>query len=305
MIKQSIKTFSIALGLLAAATPAYAQKAKLDISKAEDALAVQQKFICSRTEGETTYGYFEGSMLSRVEGERDRVLFKLQGVNIRQCENLEHPERGPGFRSVSREVMLYLDPATNEVLRTWTNPWTKEELEVLHVANDPVNMRAPIYAYRADGSQLEFDGLFKNGRVLTSFNIPLFYKNPLGGEYQEYVGGTYHAMEMFNDYAYEDEVLDPDNMSLKRMSFSWTRISDWLPWMKMGNRVGVVYTTTVGARVNGLDDLPEPLLSEMKANYPTFLTPPPLGDSRPNETSWMSTKQLIDARRNAAAEEGK
>lgn len=284
----------MAIGMSAAAYPV---EGKLDLSIAEEALAVQQKFICSRTEGETTYGYFEGSMLSRVEGERDRVLFKLQGVNIRQCKNLTHPERGPGFRSVSREVMLYLDPDTGEVLRTWTNPWTGKELEVMHVANDPVNMRSPIYAYRADGSPIKFDGLFKNGRVLTSFNIPLFYRNPLGGEYQDYIGGTYHAMEMFNDYAYEDEVLDPDNMKLSRMTFSWTRISNWLPWMEMGDRQGVVYTTTVGARLDGLEDIPEPLLSEMKTNYPLFLTPPPLDDARQNETSWMSMKEVIDARR--------
>lgn len=286
--------------LLAGATafmPVSHAQDRLDLSVPEDALEVQRKFLCSRTEGDVTYGYFEGKMYSRVEGERDRILFNLVGVNVRQCKDLMDPERGKGFRSVSREVMLYLDPETNEVLRTWENPWTGEAVDVIHVANDPVNMRRPIHVYREDGSPIEFNGLFKNGRVITSFNIPLFYKNPLGGEYQDYVGGTYHAMEMFNNYAYEDEVLDRNNMKLSRYSYSWTRVADWLPWMKMGDRLGVMFTSVIGARVNTVDDIPEPLLSEMRANYPKFLTPPPLDDDRPNETTWVITKAAIDAAR--------
>lgn len=105
------------LGCAAAVMPgAQAQQDRLDISVPEDALEVQRKFLCSRTEGDVTYGYFEGKMYSRVEGERDRILFNLVGVNVRQCKDLMDPERGKGFRSVSREVMLYLDPETNEVL---------------------------------------------------------------------------------------------------------------------------------------------------------------------------------------------
>lgn len=288
---------ALLLGSMAALPTVTSAQDKLDLDVPEDALEVQRKFICSRAEGDPTYGYFQGKMYSRVEGERDRILFNLVGVNVRQCKNLSDPERGPGFRSVSREVMLYLDPETNEVLKTWENPWTGETLNVIHVANDPVNMRNPIYAYREDGTPIKFNGMFKNGRVFSSFNVPLFYKNPLGGDYQEYVGGTYHAMEMFNDYAYEDEVLDRNNMKLSRLSYSWTRVADWLPWMKMGDRIGIMFTSVIGARVNTVEDIPEPLLSEMKTNYPEFLTPPPLDDDRPNETSWVLTKAAIDAER--------
>lgn len=296
-MRKSIGSALLLASTLAIAGPPAIGQDRLDISKPEDALEVQRKFICSRTEGDPTFGYFQGNMFSRVEGERDRILFKLVGVNVRQCKDYDDPKRGKGFRSVSREVMLYLDPETGEVLDQWENPWTGETVKVVHVANDPVNMRAPMHVYREDGTPIEFNGMFKNGRVFSSFNVPLFYKNPLGGDYQDYIGGTYHAMEMFNDYAYEDEVLDRNNMKLSRLSFSWTRVADWLPWMKMGGREGITFTATVGARVDTAEDIPEPLLSEMKANYPKFLTPPPLDDDRKNVTSWMLTKDAIDAER--------
>jgi uncharacterized protein DUF1838 len=284
---------SLALGLACSAQAAE----RLDPEKPEDAILISQKFTCSLTEGETIYGWWHGSFYSRVEGERDRELFKVIGVNVRQCKNYQHPERGHGFRMVSREIMLYLDPETEEVLDNWTNPWTGEELKVVHVANDPVNMRAPMYAYDEAGKGHNFDGLVMNGRVISARAYPLFYNNPLGGDYQDYIGGSYHATEFFNDYAYEEDVFDPNVKRLDRLTLSWSRVADWLPWMKMGDRIGLMFTSTVGGRAPSLNALPEPLRSELKSNYSLYMTPPPLEDKRPNRTSWMGVKDLVDAQR--------
>lgn len=284
----------IALAVMAAAD---LQADRLDPARPEDAVKIQQKFTCSLKEGEMTIGFWQGGFFSRVEGERDRKLFKVIGVNVRQCKNLSDPVRGPGFRSVSREIMLYLDPETGKVLDTWTNPWTGEEVEVVHVANDPVNMRRPLYAYGEDGKPFRFRGTFKNGRVFAASAYPLFYRNPLGGDYQDYIGGTYHATEFFSDYAYEEDVLDADVNKLDRMTIAWTRVADWLPWMKMGDRIGLMFTSTVGGRVPTIEELPEPLLTELKTRYPEYMTPPPLDDQRPNRTSWMAVKDSVDALR--------
>ena len=67
--------------------------------------------------------------------------FRVVGMNVRQCVTLDDPEKGEGYRMVSREIMLYLDPQSGEILRDWENPWTGEMVKVLHVANDPVNGR--------------------------------------------------------------------------------------------------------------------------------------------------------------------
>ena len=272
-----------ALLLLAAAAPA---SERLDPANPDQAILLSQKMNCSLNEGETVLYWWQGGAMSRMPGEKDRHIFNVQGMNIRQCRNFEDPERGHGYRSVSRELLIYLDPETNEVLRTWTNPWTGEEVEVVHVANDPVNMRGPSYARRPDGTGTTFNGRFMKGRVWTTGYAPLFYTNPLAGDYQEYVGGTYQAMEMLNAYAYEDELLDPGLATLKRYTLSWARTSKWLPWMKMGDRPGMMIFTTVGKRVAGIDDLTEPLLSELRNNYPEYAEPPPLDDARPNVTSW-------------------
>jgi hypothetical protein len=286
--------------LAAAAAPGAALAAKaLDPNKPEDALQLNRKMTCTLEDGKPIIHWWKGSMMSRVPGERDRVLFNVQGMNIRQCGTFNDPKRGPGFRSVSREVMLYLDPQTNEVLRKWKNPWTGEEVEVVHVANDPVNMRQPTYAYSADGKGVTFRGTFVKDMVWTSGEAPLWYDNPLAGEYQDYVGNKYLAMEMLNSYTDARSLLDPKVATLPSVSISWARVSDWIPWMKMGGRTGLVVFTTVGKRVTSIDDLSEPLRTEIRTNYPTYLAPPPLDDARPNETSWTYIKKIVDGRRAA------
>jgi len=283
----------------ALATPVAAAK-MLDPGKPEDALKIVQKSICSLKEGETVIYWWKGAMFSRVEGERDRELFKLQGMNIRQCKNLSDPKRGSGFRSVSREIMIHLDPKTEKIVDKWTNPWTKEELEVVHVANDPVNMRQPMFAMRADGKPMTADFEVVGKRAIRTGNAPLFYKNPLQGEYQEWVGGSYHAMEMGTDFFYAADLMDATKPTVGHHSISWSRISGWLPWMKMGDRNGAVYTATVGGRVKSIDELPEPLRTVLKERYPQYAAPPPLDDSRPNETSWEVFRKRMEAKKGEA-----
>jgi hypothetical protein len=286
---------SVALAGAFASTSAAARK--LDLANPDDAVRAEQKMTCSLTAGETVIYWWEGSAYSRVPGERDRYLFNVEGMNIRQCSNHEDPKRGHGFRSVSREVLFYKDPETNEILRTWKNPWTGETVEVIHVANDPVNMRAPLYARGADGAPFAFRGTFAGNRVWTTGEAPLFYKNPLAGDYQEFVGNDYHAMEALNAYTTADDLLDAAKPTLKNYTLSWARFSEWLPWMKMGGRTGMMIFSTVGGRVANFAALPASIREEIEKNYPLWKAPPPLDDARPNETTWTYVKKIVDQRR--------
>jgi len=168
--------------ILAAAllTPSATAGEVFDLSDPEQALKADQKVGCSLVDGKPAVYWWAGSMYSRVPGEKDRLLFKVEGMNVRACKALHDEKRGYGYRSVSREVMFYLDPKTNEVLRKWQNPWTGEEVDVVHVANDPVNMRKPRYAYDEEGKPHKSRGFVKDGTVYSGGGAArLFYKNGL------------------------------------------------------------------------------------------------------------------------------
>ena len=276
---------------------------KLDINNPSDVFKTSRKQTCSLVEGTPVLHWWEGKVYGRRPGEKDRHLFNVQGMNVRSCKFDNDPKRGMGYKSGSREVMLHLDPETNQVLPTWKNPWTGEEVDIINVANDPVSMSKPVYEKDEEGKPT---AVFRysplNGSFLSGGGAArLFYKNPLAGDYQEYVGGDYHAMEFGTDAISVEQMLNPE-AEITDAVISWGRVSKWLPWMKMGDRDGVVIYHTAGKRAsNGYAELPEPLASELKKNYPIYLAPPPLDDTRPNETTWTVVKKAVDKKRAAKA----
>jgi Protein of unknown function (DUF1838) len=262
----------------------------LDPAVPADALEISKRVQCGTADGVPAVYHFGGKVYSRIAGEPDRVLFLAEGMNVRQCVAVTDPVKGKGYRLVSREILLYLDPKTGEVLRKWNNPFTGETVDVMHVHNDPVNSRPSF----ADGrpSTLRREGRY----LLMPLEAPLFYKNVLAGEYQEYVGGDYHAMEIFNFFMDANEMLDTKNPTAYP-GVSWQRISYWLPWMKMRGRTGTLIFTAMGAKLKSFDDLPKVIKDEIALNYPTYTTPPPGDDARPNDTTWTVFKRQIDEAR--------
>jgi len=267
-------------------------KPRLDINKPEDVIAIDRKTSCSTEDGKEALYWWKGNVYSRIQGEKDRHLFGVHGMNFRTCKSFSDPKRGPGYRSVSREMLIYVDKDSGEVLRKWKNPWTGEEVDVLHVANDPVSMREPTHAYAADGTPKTLRGEVKDGWVLGGGGAArLFYTNPLGGDYQDYVGGTYHAMEFGTDAAKLEDLTDPNTTTVKDRVLTWVRVSKWLPWMRMGGRIGVVVFNTAGLRLESFDEMPEVVKTEIRTNWPVYQSAPPPDDPRPSMTSWDQFKR--------------
>lgn len=284
----------ITRGLLAALACMVAVPAAFafDLNTPEGQVQAFRRMQCSTVDEEAvTYGW-RGRAYSRVEGEADRHLFNVEGMNIRHCVTVEDPEQGTGFRLITREILLYLDPQTNEVLSTWKNPWTGAETQVLHVANDPVN-QGPIFAVNR-GQPFALPYQFQGDNWWLTSTVPLFYHNPLGGDYQKYIGGTYHATEMFN-FMGDVASLTSDEPGTANVKVGWVRLSNWLPWMEMSGRQGIIYMHTAGQKLDSYDDLPDIMKNEIATNYPEYNKPPPADDTRRNETSWTYFKKMVES----------
>jgi Protein of unknown function (DUF1838) len=285
---------NLILSCAALALAAGAQARMLDPAKPEDALEIMKRTQCGEKDGQAAVYHWSGNVYSRVTGEPDRLLFKGEGMNIRQCVPVTDPKRGKGFRQVSREIMLYLDPKSGEILRKWSNPWSDETVDVMHINNDPVNGRSS-FPFSADGKPYTLN-IRREGRwMFMPVEVPLFYENPLAGGYQDYIGGKYHAMEIF-DFAFEaSEMLDTKNPTAYP-TISWVRISDWMPWMKMRGRQGQLVFNAMGNKLKSANELPKVLKDEIALNYPSYTAPPPGDDARPNATTWTEFKKLVDGK---------
>jgi len=178
---------------------------------------------------------------------------------------------------------------------------TGETVEVVHMFNDPVNMPEPKYARDKDGKPLPpWPGQVVGNTAMLQVANPFFRDSPMGGEYQDYVGGKYSVLELRTILLPLPDWLDTDKPSPVRGIAVWSRLSPWLPWMKMGGREGSTALTSTWFAVGSMDEVPEPLRSTILTKYPVFATAPPLDDPRPSVSSWDGVKAAINQQRGKA-----
>jgi hypothetical protein len=294
--------FAVLAALLVAAllvaAPAASAAGRLDPTIPGGGFAVERALGCGSTDPRAPQYYFwTGTVHARRAGEPDRLLFNVQGVNPRACRFVEDAKLGPGYQAAARELMLYLDPATDAVLNQWRNPWTGELVDVVQMENDPASMRAPAFERDAEGRptppRMRWTDM---GQAYGASRTQSFFRDsPLGGAYQQFVGGKYRVMEISTFTITKADLAAWRPGRPLPYTATWVRISDWLPWMKMAGRDGQVVLTSQGRSSLSFDQLPEPLRSEIVARHPMMKQTPAFDDPRPFQTSWDSLKKALDA----------
>ncbi len=269
---------ALALGLLlagVAAAPAVASAASV-----EDLVRVR----CA-TDGHDTFFVFSGTVHALGLEPRPRHLFDLVGMNVARCGR----NADGGWYLTSRELMLYVDPATGRRLDRWTSPYTGEKLPVVHVANSPV--QAP----RLGAPHLDHAG------SVATFSIDVFptYPSPLraNADLRRFsAGDTYASSESFT-FSFEARALGRTSPSVTDVALGWHRVGPALPWMALGERPGVLVYHARGRRVATLAELPAILRDEISVRLPRFARAPRCLLEQPNQTSWTYFLEHLDAYR--------
>ena len=217
-------------------------------------------------------------------------MFSLEVIGASRFQPIEG-----GYRRLHREVGLYTDLRTGEVMSAWTNPMLDREVEVIHIQNDPVN-----FPYTVDQQSGPFRILHDDFGDLIAFHreIPLRYPSALPRkEYPLHSAGDwYEAAELFNSFAWRDE-LDDESLTSVREFGTWSRVGPWLPWMEMEGREGMIVLVSQGRSTLAFGDLPQPLRGSIENDYPFMKQVPAFDDERPFMTSWDSFKKWIDEKR--------
>ena len=242
-----------------------------------------------RRDGVEAIFWFDGRVYSHVPGEADRALFAVEGMLIRSTSTVEDPVRGRGFKRVGREMMLYKDVATGAVLDQWDNPFTGLRNNVVHVANDHVN--ASYFERRVDGQPFAIPLRIAGPHWQMTQHIPIRRANPMGAGYDAEIGAAYHAVELFSFSGAASDLGDDARSSLP-VAVTWTRLSDWLPFMEMAGRAGCIYAQVSGHKLAAGEALPDALSAIIERQYPAFQKPPPPGDDAEMDTSWTEHRRI-------------
>jgi hypothetical protein len=222
-------------------------------------------------DGSEVTTYWTGDVFSWAPGEPYQRLFGFEGLNVARLV-----EADGGWDLLAREAAFYLDPQSREILETW------QDQTVIHVWNDPANQRLRPFPIpvTALGDQVCF-----------SLQIPLSYPSPLPvSEYPRHsASDTYQALELFQFFA-PATVLHTESASVPA-TFSWMRMSPWLPWMAQGQRPGGLAFHCRGQKLGSYVDVPERVRAYIAERHPEFAHAPAEW-SEPNETSWTYFRKL-------------
>ena len=250
--------------------------------------------------GADRMGAFGGYAWAWIPGEQNRMLFGTYGLG---CSRIEYHEEEGGWRFYHREVLYYTDLKTGEVLDSWHNPLTGQEVEVLHIRNDPVHRFYPIkggpfappYPYTVNGDNL----VFQMDVFRAAENPMKRAEYPLHSQQD-----VYQSAELWAIQGRLSEINDPGYTAVDCHT-AWARLSMWLPFMEMGNRPGhMVYHSQSFTLANGVDDLKPQIRKYVEANDAEYLTAPTEWDLSKNENTWTYSKKEIDRRREAGAGNG-
>lgn len=240
----------------------------------EDFVAVR----CSADSSEQVYFEWQGEVYSQVEGESQQRVFDIIGMNVARCFR-----DGDTVHQTTREIQVYVKPFTGKLMDNWLNPWTGEILPIVHVANSPVQVSF------GEGFQLESKST-SDGRQTILFSVPLTYPNPLHGDERFLAydpSPLYQATELFQFHY--------DETNKANVGITWSRISRFMPWMKMGDRQGSLIFHATGKRLKSYDELNPTLKKVIQERVPNFKYAPDCPLKSKNMTSWTYFKKHFDA----------
>ena len=246
-------------------------------------------------ESKQKYGWFKGFIMAIRPNKPILDALGFQGFGVSRLEK----QADGSYAKILREVGLYTDLRTGEVLEEWKNPMTNENVRVVHIANDPFNYviedHFPEPPKFGDLNQEEIPKIpfilpwqQRGDRLDMEIHINLFYPNALDPKkwVRESNGPMVQVSEGFA-YHVDAAKMQDANYSTLPYSGTWNRITPWLPWMHMGQTSGhMMYSAFMGSGEDLEQVHSRQVLDYVEKHYPKYFTAPETYD--PNTPSLSS-----------------
>jgi uncharacterized protein DUF1838 len=266
--------------------------------------------LLGRPDGQDMLYRISGKVLNHVRGNaygsafpHGATLFGIEGFNIRRLA--ADPHTGD-LHLLSREIVFYTDPATNEPLTVWTNPLDGRTRPLPPITNDHVDSR-----YRISGGVLY--GLFGPAQVplgasltparlhdtlVWTIDVPPLYSLAERYGIDDDFGlanKTYTAWELF-DFLVDRREADERAAGPKapegamKVVNCWTRACPYIPAMAIAENSahgGLVYHARSWT-LDAFADLEPWLQAAVRQGHPKYETAPDAPSPAPNDTSWSA-----------------
>lgn len=259
----------------------------------------------------TKFGWGYGIVQGVLPGEKIRDLVGFQLLSTAKFVPYQGPGKG-GYSKVLREIGLYTDLETGEVLEEWTNPYFNEVQPVVPIANDPFNQhisltkrQAPTYGGLNKSALPEepflLDWKRHGDRLHMMRHINLYYPSALQPvKWPRENGKPFN--QVTETFIHNISWQDMQNSELTSVEYSgsWNRTTPWLPWMLMGPTPGHCQYNVVMGAVDDINNINPKVLEYVEAKYPKYLVAPGSWE----EPSWSSLEWYAAEQRPAPVPSG-
>lgn len=262
----------------------------LDLTTGEGNREAWARLLANTDMKSTKYGSAVGIIQGVRPGEAVRDLVGFTMMSTARLLPFTGDEPGyegiTGYRKVLREVGLYYDLKSGDILEEWQNPYLNETVKIFPIANDPFNHL--ITAFRPNPpsygglnraqpprTPLRFDWRRSGDRLQMYSGIHLFYPAALQPAKwpRENAQPFNQVSEMFN-YEIDWNALQDRRRTSVEYTGSWFRTTPWLPWMLMGPTPGHAQYVTRMASFNDMERIDRRLLDYVEKKMPLYLTAP-------------------------------
>ena len=258
----------------------------------DDPITYRDAFMRVRgdSSGQDVVYYWSGTVYSFEPQKKKLELFKLEGFNIAKTVVNED-----GFELWTREAAFFEDPRTGDILESWNNPLNDSLVQVIQIWNDPVNQDLTFEPEYLPYITKILPSMDLGDQLCFHMEIFPYYPSPLPrSKYPQFSqNDIYQAAEFFQFYADKTDLSNPALTSVP-VSISWTRMSPWMPFMRMGDRTGNLLFSCRGMKLKGgFEALPDKIKKYVKLHKPEYCSAPS-EYYQPNETSWTYFRKLTD-----------
>jgi hypothetical protein len=260
-----------------------------NLDSAKDNMDAYVKVRASLDPKEDVVFYATGSIYGYEPEKPWKHLLNFEMYNIARVEKIQGDS---GWRLITREMLVYEDPKTGEIITNWKNPYTNEEVEVFHVWNDPVNQTFKYKTFTFDYKRMG------DNRICFYNDVPLSYPSPLkkADWPKNSRSDVYQGAELFNFFCNEKDIYNK-KINNVNADISWSRFSDFLPWMNMAQLPGNLLYQSRGWKVKGgYNALPQKIKDYVEKRNPQYKTAPTTYE-KPNMTSWKYYKKVMEDRK--------
>ncbi|MBP5973824.1 DUF1838 family protein [Brasilonema sp. CT11] len=236
-----------------------------------------------KNHGLQLYYNWSGEILWQEKPDLPREkLFSIIGMNATKVFIKPSPEYGEVGYRINRELGLFCDPVTQEILTYWKSPEANQTVPVVHIANRIV---------QGSVKPKKFVIPKGSGYITSVMEIPLEYPHPLAGDskYSDYCPGEkFKGIEYFTS-----NICRPDASDVPPAQ--WARDCPWMPWMKLGygHPAKLRFETTI-SRVDSFEQLHPKLVKLVREKVPIYEFTPTESDE-PNITSLQYFKKHFES----------